>query len=245
MLHRALPELPGKVIEVMCSVANDVRVAFKAGSIASVISTRIMVKWGQIMNERMNKLIEKPEDEMKFALQFVLTDSLDEVDGTAIDTVLLKSAAGLQLTMFKPRTVERVTATPAKRAVSFMVHPGQQKFFAHIEPTSSGADDGIELFGAFTKKDFDITNAGWGVTAAYLADSRSQYIGAGRYEVSVASDVDFADAENIVRNVLSALNNAVTHDDSVDILCTHKSVQLLAENLASQLGLAHKFVIRP
>jgi len=97
MLNRAVSGLPAKVVEALAEVASDVRVAFKNGDIESTVSTRTLVKWAKVLQARSAVLFDRPEDEIKFALQFVLTDLLKPEDAKAIEGTLYRKTAGLVL----------------------------------------------------------------------------------------------------------------------------------------------------
>jgi hypothetical protein len=97
MLNRAVSGLPAKVVEILAETASDVRAAFKSGDIESTMSTRTLVKWAKVLQERSTVLLDRPEEEMKFALQFVLTDLLKPEDAKAIEGTLYRRTAGLVL----------------------------------------------------------------------------------------------------------------------------------------------------
>ena len=97
MLNRAVSGLPAKVIEILAETASDVRAAFKSGDIESTVSTRTLVKWARVLQARSTVLFDRPEDEIRFALQFVLTDLLKLEDAKAIEGTLTRRTAGLVL----------------------------------------------------------------------------------------------------------------------------------------------------
>jgi hypothetical protein len=97
MLNRAVSGLPAKVVEILAETASDVRAAFKSGDIESTVSTRTLVKWAKVLQARSTVLLDRPEEEMKFALQFVLTDLLKPEDAKAIEGTLYRRTAGLVL----------------------------------------------------------------------------------------------------------------------------------------------------
>ena len=97
MLNRAVSGLPAKVVEILAETASDVRAAFKSGDIESTVSTRTLVKWAKILQARSTVLLDRPEEEIKFALQFVLTDLLKTEDAKAIEGTLTRRTAGLVL----------------------------------------------------------------------------------------------------------------------------------------------------
>ncbi len=95
MLHRTVPGIPGNVIGILAQVAADVRASFKLGDIESTVSTRTLVKWAKVLQARLPVLVSNPEDELRFALRFVLTDGLKPEDAKAIEGVLQRYSSGI------------------------------------------------------------------------------------------------------------------------------------------------------
>ena len=243
MIHRAQPTLPAKAIEVMCSVASDVRGAFKLGSIASVISTRIMVKWAHVMATRVTRLVEAPEAEMKFALQFVLTDGLDDVDGPAISAALEKKAAGLKLApvpQAKPKPAVSGTQSKIGR-VNIAINPGTHQYFAarfsgvrgvmsqvyrgEIHEAQSGLPEAEEL---------------------QATEAHDQYLNAvnqHNHTITVGQDVPHEMANAVIAGALGALSNAICNKPATVIPCGSPEAVKIAEGLAQQIGINYSFVV--
>ncbi len=112
LLHRALPSLPGKVIEIMVAVAHDIRTSFVKGDLETTIATRILRRWGEVLVARLEPLLQSPEAEMVWALTFVLTNLVKRADGEVCVGVLKRLAAGLTLTR-SSASRDGAAATPA------------------------------------------------------------------------------------------------------------------------------------
>ena len=246
MLNRSVPALPGKVVEIMAYVADDIRTAFKNGAIESVISSRISVRWANIMAARLNRLIAKPEEEMQFALQFCLTDGLNSVDATAICLALKKRAAGLTL------SAEKVSANgPVANAsesgdvemadLTLCINPdhegtGNMAFMASI--LDRNGKFGTKIKGMLTAE----LRIGKAVRANHelIKSELSEKIISDGYTIVGTHSVSKAESEDTLNLILKWLNHGIMYEGNVEVLVGVEKLSKFLNDIVSKMGLNTK-----
>jgi cobaltochelatase CobS len=254
MLHRLVPGLPGKVLGILAEVATDVRKAFKSGDIESTVSTRTLVKWARVLQARVPVLVAQPEEELKFALQFVLTDGLKPEDASAIEGTLQRKASGLKLSMpvqavrvgsgRSAKSVKSSNAGPSGTSMAktttdqlhFLVNPNRQgkggiTFWAGIEssvgkshPTFNGPIDANLIVRVTAEKDPQ-------TMLQTMAEKQSQR----GYTFYSGGSVSQDAAESVVRDVVKALVDVFINNEYV-VTCAFDESKAIAEGIATQMG---------
>ncbi len=253
MLHRAVPGLPGKVIGILAEVAHDVREAFKRGDIESTVSTRTLVKWAKVLQARMSVLVQKPEEEMAFGLRFVLTDGLRAEDAKAIEGTLERRAAGLKLDPATAAPAPAASAQPAKARkksgtaglrtkVHVVVNPNRENtgtvaFWAGIEP--AGNHRGFSLNGTIAPSHVvRVTN---NRDLNWIAQTLTEKRNSRGYRHGFSLEVDYFEADSIVRDAVSVLAAAIG-DGLSQVRCGYEEGRNIAEAIARQMGRQLTFV---
>ena len=129
VLHRIAPKLPGKVITTLVELAKDVREAFMRGDMDTTIATRTLERVVKVLSARLEALKADPAVELKFALQFVLTDGLHPASAQTVEGLLQRAAGGMKLTesdwpsVGAASVAESSTAGEKSELLSFLVNP--------------------------------------------------------------------------------------------------------------------------
>jgi cobaltochelatase CobS len=243
MLNLAIPDLPGKVISILAEVADDVRSAFKRGDIESTVSTRTLVKWAKILHARKSLLMMHPEDELKFSLQFVLTDGLKSDDAMAIEGTLQRRSSGLSLlsggeSLVMQNVVGSEVGDVPKTTMNFLVNPNREgngtiAFWVGID-VFPGERHGLSLNGTISPKTVIRTTLDkeqkW-ISKTLMAKKHDKGYCYG-HTISVTS---WAHGEAVVRDVVNALKEAVV-DNKMLIRCSLDESRQIAEHIAKQLS---------
>lgn len=263
MIHRAIPGLPGKVIEKMVQVAADVRGSFKQGGVESTISTRTLIKWGNVLAKRAAPLLAAPEDELKFALQFVLTDALKPEDAHAIEGVLQRLVSGMKLTQadFPPINAASTVAPmpPKTRAkggrkskaaqsvvtttLQFLVNPNRQQgghatFWVGVDP-EPGASVGYTMNGQITP--VPVVRAPVPDKSADEIDrvAREKMQTRGYVHISKI-ELPIAEVQDAVKDAVNALNQAIAAGQT-KVTCETPDGCDIAIAIARQMNLSTEF----
>lgn len=255
MLNRTVPGVPGNVIGILAQVAGDVREAFKKGDIESTVSTRTLVKWARVLQARVPVLVAQPEDELKFSLQFVLTDGLKPEDAKAIEGVLQRYSSGIVVKMpagaanapassagrassrTRPAQAQRQTATVTKTTMHFLVNPnrdgnGSATFWVGVEP--SAGQLGMSLNGSLTPQlTVRVVND---KDQAWISQTCSEKRNTRGYRLSHIVTVPVDQAEDVAREAATALNIALV-SKPVTVKCKSAITQALAQEIAKQMGI--------
>lgn len=246
MIHRTAPGLPGKAIEVMVSVAEDVRAAFTRGDIESTVSTRTLVKWARVLQVRVPVLVANPEDELRFALQFVLTDALKVEDAKAIEGTLQRRSAGLKLQNPSPGKASaspQMAAAPSVPAAAvatrlhFLVNPNRENkgvtaFWVGVDPAAGDAT-GLSLNGTIAPS--ESIRVVMGKDRAWLSQTQSDKRNSRGYRLAVSVVVAKDSAESVARDAVQALRLAKEGRPLVQ--CQTAEAELIATDISNQMGL--------
>jgi cobaltochelatase CobS len=84
MLNKAIPGLPGPLIERLVRMAGEIRQGFAQGALEVVMSTRTLLDVGQALRDRLSLVMKKPVEEIQWAMEFCLTDLAREEDRDAV-----------------------------------------------------------------------------------------------------------------------------------------------------------------
>ena len=249
MLNRAVSGLPSKVIEILAETASDVRAAFKSGDIESTVSTRTLVKWAKVLQARSTVLLDRPEEEIKFALQFVLTDLLKTEDAKAIEGTLTRRTAGLVLnpaaqpdldstTEVQPDACSTIGAEDFVDPVvlDFLLNPsdtskdGHVTFWAGCKPApgTTGSVLNGTLFPTFDSRRTNDKDEAW------FVEKRSAKLRYGHHH-HVAVLVDRRNWEFVVRSATRLVEGALSKRANGRIQCPNPQVCELACKIAEKL----------
>lgn len=233
-LHAAVPGLPGKVIEKMVDVAGDVRAVFKEGGIETTISTGVLIKWGNVLARRAVALLENPEAELKFALQFVLTDGLKPDDAIAVEQTLQRRVGGMKLAQTDFPAVSNVAVTAgqapkatAKRGrkpkaattnvvtttVNFMVNPDREKtgnatFWVAVYP-EPGTSLGYTMNGSITP--LPTTRTVPNKTAGQIDNVADEKRSTRGYVYEHRMEMPALEVEAAIKDAVNALSEAIAN----------------------------------
>ena len=260
VLKKITKRLPIRVIEKMIQVAGDVRKTFANGGIETTLSSRIAVKWARVLDARAEVVFAKPEEEMAFALRFVLTDGCNKDDGDAIQGVLSRAAYGMKLSkddVRQPKEEARpVKVNPASeqegsiQAVHFLVNPNRQgsgkpAFWARVVdakapdallPYYSGSLDGTQIRKHAANK-----------SQAQLDSVQAEKIASRGYTVSSKAPLKVGhDCEAVIQEVVGVLIAVLNSGPNQSIACKTETTIMLVDDLSRQLGLnSAKLVLAP
>lgn len=244
MLNRYFPSLDGVLIEKMVKVANEVRGSFKRGDIEAPISTRTIVDWGSIMMARHSMLTANPESEVRFALQFVLTDGLKAEDSKAIVGVLERRIAGIQLKGHTPAVAQAQPGTHRKPQVrlDLLLNPnrdGNGSVSFWVMALAPGASQGMSGHGTIKPKlSIKKTTVRDSQTLNATMSEKLSASGKLKYSIGSALMVDEDIWEEVLQDTVKAISNALTNGSSSTIYVGTPEAATLIQPVLVQLNCA-------